>query len=70
MFFRFPFMEHTFLDCKQYVGSGINTLMSISDGLGPSILCSMMEKARPMREEMHGKIDYFPPESAFLTLML
>ena len=24
-----------------------------------------MEKARPMREEMDGKVVYFPPESAF-----
>ena len=46
---------------------GINTLMSISDGLGPSIFCRMMEKARPMREKMNGKVVYFPPESAFLS---
>ena len=57
-------------DCKQHVGAGINTLMSISDGLGPSIFCRKMEKARPMMEEMDGKVVYFPPESAFLTLML
>ena len=44
--------------------------MSISDGLGPSIFCRKMEKARPMREEMDGKVVYFPPESAFLPLML
>ena len=44
--------------------------MSISDGLGPSIFCRKMEKARPMREEMDGKIVYFPPESALLPLML
>ena len=41
--------------------------MSISDGLGPSIFCRKMEKARPMREEMDGKVVYFPPESAFLS---
>ena len=57
-------------DCKQYVGAGITILMSISDGLGPSIFCRKMEKARPMMEEMDGKVVYFPPESAFLTLML
>ena len=57
-------------DCKQHVGAGINALMSISDGLGPSIFCRKMEKARPMMEEMDGKFVYFPPESAFLTLML
>ena len=44
--------------------------MSISDGLGPSIFCRKMKKARPMRKEMDGKIVYFPPESAFLPLIL
>ena len=29
-----------------------------------------MEKARPMREEMDGKVVYFPPQSALLPLML
>ena len=52
------------------VGAGINSLMSISDGLGPSIFCRKMEKARPMREEMDGKVVYFPPELALLPLML
>ena len=56
-------------DCKQHVAEGKNALMSISDGLGPSISCRKMEKARPMMEEMDGKVVYFPPESAFLTLM-
>ena len=45
----------------------MNTLMSISDGLGPSIFCRKMEKARPMRGEMDGKFVYFPPESAFFN---
>ena len=59
-------MDYTmFQHCKQYVGAGINTLMSISDGLRPSIFCQTMEKARPMREEMDGKVVSFPPESAF-----
>ena len=57
-------------DCKQHVGAGINALMSIPDGLGPSIFCRKTEKARPTMEEMDGKVLYFPPESAFLTLML
>ena len=35
---------------------GINTLVSRSDGLGPSIFCRKMEKARPMREEMDRKL--------------
>ena len=56
-------------DGKQKVGAGIDTLMSIFDGLGPSIFCRKMEKARPMMEEMDGKAVNFPPESAFLTLM-
>ena len=68
--FLFPFMENTFLDCKQNVDAGINTLMSISDGLGTSIFCRKMYKARPMREKMDGKVGYFPPESASFTLML
>ena len=58
------------MDCKQHVGAGINALMSISDGLGPSIFCRKMEKMRPMMEEMDGKVVYFPPESAFPNLML
>ena len=39
--------------------------MSISDGLDPSIFCRKLEKARLMREEMDGKVVYFPPESEF-----
>ena len=57
-------------NCKKSVGAGIDTLMSISDGLGPSIFCRKMEKARPMKEEMDGRVVYFPPESALLPLML
>ena len=45
----------------------MDTLMSISDGLGPSIFCRKMEKARPMMEEMDGKVVHFPPESAFFN---
>ena len=45
----------------------MNTLMSISDGLGPSIFCQKMEKARPVMKEMDGKVVYFPPESAFVN---
>ena len=51
------------------VGAGIDTLMSISDGLGLSIFCRKTEKVGPMREEKDGKVVYFPPESAFLPLM-
>ena len=65
-------MECTFsLDCKQYVSAARNTLMSISDGLGPSIFSVEKWKCvRPVGEGMDGKVVYFPPESAFLTLML
>ena len=63
-------MEYTFLDCKQYVGARINTFMFVSDGLGPSVFCRKTEKVLPTREVMDGKDVYFPPESAFLTLML
>ena len=45
----FPFMQYIFLDVKHSVGAGINTLMSIFDGTGPSVLFRNMEKARPMR---------------------
>ena len=60
---------YSYEDCKQNVGLGINILMSVSNGLGPSIFCRKIEKARPMREEMDGKVVYFPPESANMTLM-
>ena len=70
LIFLRPFIEYSFLECKQNVGAGISTLMSISDGFGPSIFCRKMEKARPMREGMDGKVVYFAPESAFFTLML
>ena len=61
----FPSMKHSFLDRKQYVGAGRSTLMSFSDGLGPAIFCRKMERARLMREEMDGKVIYFPLESHF-----
>ena len=59
-------MDYTiFQTTNQYVAAGINTLMSISDGLGPSIFCQKAEKARPMRDETHGKVVDFPPVSSF-----
>ena len=67
--FLFQLRKLLYQDCKQHVGAGINALMSISDGVGPSIFCRKMEKARPVMEEMDGNVVYFPPESAFLTLM-
>ena len=68
--FPFPFTGYFCRTVNKSVGAGINTLMSISDGVGPSIFCRKMEKARPMREEMDGRVVYFPPESALLPLML
>ena len=68
--FPFPFTEYFCRTVNKSVGAGINTLMSISGGLGPSIFCRKMEKARPMREEMDGRVVYFPPESALIPLML
>ena len=58
-------MDFSFLDCKQYVGAGVDTLMSISEGLGPSIFCRKMEKGASYEEEMDERVGYFPPESAF-----
>ena len=70
LFFFLPQLRKlVYQNSKQHVGAGINALMSISGGLGPSIVCRKMEKTRPMMEEMDGKVVYFPPESAFLTLM-
>ena len=43
-------------NCKQYVGAGRNTFMSISGRLGLSIFRRKMEKARPMMEEIDGKV--------------
>ena len=59
---------YNFQECKENVGTGISTLMSIADGLGPSISCRKMEKARPLKEEMDRNVIYFPPESALPTL--
>ena len=56
--------KHYFVD-TQYVDAGIKTLVSISDGLCPSIFCRETERTGPMREAMDGKVVYFPPESAF-----
>ena len=70
-YFSFSHLENIiFKTVNKNVGARINTLMSISDGLGPSIFRRKMEEARPMREEMDGNVVYFRPESAFLSLML
>ena len=63
-------MEDNFLDCKQYIGAGKNTLMPISDELGPSIFCRKIEMARPLREEMDGKLFNSRRSVGILILML
>ena len=70
IFFLFHLRNILCRTVNKNVGAGIDTLMSISDGLGPSIFCRKMEKARPMRQEMDGEVVYFPPESALIPLML
>ena len=68
--YSFPIYRRHFSNCKQNVGAGIDSSMPISDGIGRSIFCRKMEKARTMREDMEGKVVYFPPDSAFFTLKL
>ena len=70
IFFLFHLGNIFYRTVNKSVGAGRDTLMSISDGLGPSIFWWKMEKTRPMREEMDGKAVYFPPESALLPFML
>ena len=69
-YFPFPFKEISNTKTVNIMSAPKkNTLMAISDGLGPSIFCRKMEKARLMMEEMDRKVVYFPPESAILILM-
>ena len=37
--------------------------MSVFDGIGSSILCPKMEKMRPMREQIDGKVVFFSRQS-------
>ena len=60
-------MEYFCRTVNKSVDAGINTLMSISDGLGPSIFCRKMEKARPMREGMDEKVVFFSARVGTLT---
>ena len=39
-----------------WVGAGISTLTSNSDGLGPYVFHRKIEKTRPMRWEMDGNV--------------
>ena len=68
--YSFPIYVRHFLNRRQYVSAEMGTFMPISDELGPSIFCRKTEKALPVRKKMDGKVVYFPPELAFLTLML
>ena len=61
--YSFPFREFNFLDCKLCVGAGITTLMSVS-----YIVCRKMEKARPMKEDVDGKVFFFPARVGICNL--
>ena len=66
----FQFKEDTFSDGKQNVAAQKNTLMPVSDGLGPSIFFRNLEK-NESREGIEGwKICLFPARVSILTLML
>ena len=55
----FPIIDFfLYLDvvCKHYVSSGIRFLKSISDALGPSIVCRKMKRTRLLRTEMDGRV--------------
>ena len=46
-------------DSEQYVGAGINTLMTFCDGLGPSIFCQKMQETAsiPFRQSQYFDFD-------------
>ena len=48
----------------------MNALISIRDGIGPSIFCQKMEMTSPMSEDLDGKGVCFTPESAFPLQLL
>ena len=61
-------MDYTFIQTVNNMSpktKHFDVLMSISGGVGPYIFRRKMEKTPPMKEEMDGKVVYFPPESAF-----
>ena len=63
MFFIFGL--YNFHLCKEYVGAGISTLMSISDGFGHVQFLSKDGKGASYEEEMDGKVVHSPPDSLF-----
>ena len=58
-------MEYTFLDSKQNIGAGRDTLMSISDGLGPSIFLSIDRKSASYEGRDGWKSCLFPVRVGF-----
>ena len=54
----------------QCVAAGVNTLMSISDGLKPYISGRKMEKTRSMRDEMDGNVFIFRQSRHFSSVKI
>ena len=63
-------MKYTFLDYKQKNGAGINTLMSFSDGLGPSTFSRKIGKGASYERRDGWKSCLIPAIVGILTLML
>ena len=60
-----PTLEGPLICVHMIVGAGTITLISNSDGRGPSIFSRKMKWTRGMREENDGRSIYFRSESAF-----
>ena len=54
--FQIPQLKKWYILVKWDVGARTSTLMSFSDGLGPSNYHRKMEGTRPMREQLDGKL--------------
>ena len=61
----FPFMKYTFLVCKQNVGAGMSTLISIPVGLVPSIFLSTDRKSASYEGKNGWKGWLFPARVDF-----
>ena len=68
-YLTFQLKKLHYLACKQNVAAGINALMSIRDGLVPSISGQKMERTRPMREVMGENIVFFSARVGIPTLI-
>ena len=67
----FPSMDFTrFQNCEEYVGAGINTLVSVSDGIGASSFLSKDGKGASFEGKDGWKSCLFPARVGILTLML